>query len=160
MYTRADYIFYGGNKMKRKVREIRSYMAAFMIAIILGTTIFPSQLVTVYANELENSDTEQDQTETDVSQNETEQGNMLDVQHENPSQLIENEDFTLHATFPNASNIMLIYKKGETTEKIPMEQLTGDLFTATIPGTDIQTKNFEYRFEEEIDGEVKNFSYL
>lgn len=155
MYTQVDYLFYGGKKMRRKVREMHSVLAVFMIVILLSTTIFPAHLITVYASEPEKSDTEQDQADTEVSQERTEQENILDVQHDNPSQLKENEDFTLHATIPEATNIMLVYKKGETTEKIPMDQLSWETFTATIPGTDIQTENLEYRFEEEKEGQIK-----
>lgn len=122
-----------------------------MAMIMLGTAIFPAQPVTVYAaDDVQKKNT----VEIEEKQQETEQSNPLNLQHERPSQRIENKDFIVQATAKNATNLTLVYKKGKTAEKVPMERSADNLFTATIAGADIQPEMLEYWFEEETEDET------
>ncbi|QKY68669.1 lamin tail domain-containing protein [Lentibacillus sp. CBA3610] len=131
--------------MKRKKRIMRSSFSMVLVIVLLVTTIFPGPSAVLYADELDKEESTQTTQEDEVDENA-----VLEVDHENPDQLTDNQDVTIEAFNENAEAMTLHYKSDGNKKELEMEQLKDGTYTATIPGLDVIPETIEYWFEAEM----------
>lgn len=135
------------------MRRIFALLSAIML---LFTTIFHGA-APIYASPMNGSDAEV--IEKDAEAEEAQE--ILPIQHEQPKQLPQGEDYQVEAMIQDADEVSLFYKQDVNAEAIaiPMERSGNkDLYTAVIPGDAISSSKLEYWFE--VTNENENVTSL